>query len=142
MLKRYFMMLLVLAMIAGCATNQMSQKTEITIEKVDSSSVKITHAFLKETGDGLVLSGEVKRKHHSHSAIPGHLHLELIQPNGDVVNKAEIHHTRKANSDHIAVFKIILPTDLAEGTVVRVVHHDAKSHQTNEHHQEWDGHRH
>lgn len=143
MLIRYFMVLCVLAMTVGCATNPMSQKAEINIEKVDSSTVRITHAFLKETGEGLVLSGEVKRKHHSHASIPGHLHLELIRPDGEVVNKAEIHHTRKANSDHIAVFTTVLPSDLAEGSTVRIIHHDAKSHKTDgDHHQMWDAHDH
>jgi len=115
-------------LIVGCATNGIAKQAQISIERVDSSTVNIGHAYLAKTVDGLVLRGEVKRKTHGHGGIPGHLHVELLNPQGQVLKMAEVNHNRKANSDHIADFSTLLPMELAAGSVVRIIHHDMKSH--------------
>ena len=116
------------ALVTGCTANGMAKQAQISIERVDSSTVKIGHAYITKTADGLVLRGEVKRKIHGHGSVPGYLHVELLNPQGQVLKTAEVNHNRKANSDHIANFSTLLPIELVTGSAVRIVHHDMKSH--------------
>jgi len=124
-------------LIAGCATNGMAKQKQISIERVDSSSVNVGHAYIDKTADGLTLRGEVKRKIHSHGKVSGHLHVELINPQGQVLKTAEVNHNRKASSDHIADFSTLLPMELAPGSVVRIIHHDMKSHMSDASDSQW-----
>lgn len=133
MFKKNLVILLGMTVIAGtlvtgCATNSIDKQKQIAIERVDSSSVKIGHAYFAKTAEGLMLRGEVKRKMHSHGKIIGHLHVELISPQGQVLKTAEVKHNKKGSSDHIADFSMLLPVELAAGSVVRIIHHDMKSH--------------
>ena len=118
--------------VSACATMDYAKEADISIERVDSSTVNISHAYITKTKDGLLLRGEVKRKLHSHGTIPGHIHIELVNPDGDVVKTAEVEHSRKASSDHLADFQILLPENMGAGSVVRIVHHDASSHKEEE----------
>lgn len=120
------------SLLAGCATSSVTKHEKVSIERVDSSSVKITHAYLARTGEGLKLRGEVKRIIHGHGSIPGHIHIELLDPQGQVLKTADIDHNRKASSAHISDFSTLLPMELAAGSVVRIIHHDMKSHMSNE----------
>lgn len=115
-------------LLLGCATNIEHQRAEIIIERVHSSTVDIIHAYLQTTSEGLMLKGEVKRKRHSHMNIPGHLRVDLIDPTGEVVQTVKLDHSRKGSSDHLANFSILLPITLAEGSAIRISHHDVTSH--------------
>jgi len=124
--------LLFAVFVSGCATTDYAKEAQITIDRVDSSTVNISHAYLTKTKEGLLLRGEVKRKTHKHGSIPGHLHIELVDPQGKIIKTAEIEHSRKGSSDHIADFQVLLPLELGAGSVIRVVHHDAMSHKDEE----------
>lgn len=116
------------ALLLGCATSSNQQQSGIAIERIHSSTVDIIHAYLQSTPDGLMLKGEVKRKQHSHMNIPGHLRVDLIDPTGEVLKTVKLDHSRKGSSDHLASFAVLLPMTLAEGSVIRITHHDVKSH--------------
>lgn len=119
-----------LTLLSGCATNSQNQATTPTIERVDSSTVTITHAYIDNTKEGGVLKGEIKRTIHSHGGIPGHVRIEIVNSEGKVVKAADIPYTPKPNSEHIADFSVLLPDDYAENSIVRVIHHDMKTHIT------------
>ncbi len=114
-------------LVSGCATNSAAKQAQISIERVDSSSVNITHAYLTKTEKGLNLRGELKRKQHSHGQVLGHVHVEVVNANGDIIKTVELDPSRKASSDHIAKFHTTLPND-ATGNTVKIIHHDALSH--------------
>ena len=129
--------ILIMFLTACATTTDYAKKAGITIERVDSSTVNVSHAYLAKTADGLLLRGEVKRKIHSHGSIPGHLHIELIDPQGQLIKTAEVDHSRKGSSDHIADFQVLLPLELSVGSVIRVVHHDASSHKEEDDMVDW-----
>ena len=114
-------------LLAGCATGSVAKQAQISIERVDSSSVNITHAYLIKTEEGLSLRGELKRKLHSHGPVPGHVHVEVVSRNGEIIKAVDLDLSRKASSDHIAKFQTTLPNEAA-GNIVRIFHHDALSH--------------
>jgi len=115
------------AFVTGCATSNYAKEANITIERINSSSVKITSAYITKTSQGLKLRGEVKRKKHSHAPVPGHIHVEIVNPNGDVIKTIELDPSAKGSSDHIAWFHATLPQE-AIGNKLTITHHDMVSH--------------
>lgn len=102
--------------------------TDIKVEGVNSETARITRLILMPRKDQQVLRGEITRRIHAHGQIPGHLHLELISPQGKVVKTADINYSRPSSSSHVGSFELALPADIEAGSTVRVTHHDLSTH--------------
>jgi len=118
------------AMLAGCATAQgLAQQQGVKLESVDSGSVRITRTYLDATEEAtIILRGELEWRIPSRSSIPGHLHVELIAPDGKVMKEANIDYVRKSFKSRLAKFSLPIPEPLVTGSTIRVTHHDARSH--------------
>ena len=128
----------VIIALSGCATSKTAgPQDRITIEKVGSNSVNITHAYLSQTDSGLTLHGELKRRQHSHALIPGHLHVELIDPNGQELQTADVDYKRKGTKSHISTFHLPIPIELAPGSTIRITHYEPDSHTGAEQNGRW-----
>ncbi len=122
--------LLTVAILAtGCATTPAwVQQDVMKLENIDSSSVHIIRTYLQTGEEGVVLRGELARRIPARGPIPGHLHVELLGPDGKVMKEAEIDHLQKSVKSLHAEFSLLIPPPLIPGGTVRVKHHDAKSH--------------
>lgn len=117
------------AMLAGCATAQgLAQQQGVKLESVDSGSVRITRTYLDATEEETILRGELERRIPARGSIPGHLHVELIAPDGKVMKEADIGYVRKSFKSRLAKFSLPIPEPLVTGSTIRVTHHDARSH--------------
>jgi len=117
------------AFLIGCSTNaNYVKEIDVKIERVDSSSVNITRAYLQSTEKTLVLRGELRRRLPARGAILGHLHIELIGPDGGVFKVAAIGYKRTSIKSNVARFNLPIPSDLTEISLIRIIHHDARSH--------------
>ena len=119
------------AILAGCATTQgLAQQQGVKLESVDSSSsVRITRTYLDATEEAtIILRRELERRIPSRSSIPGHLHVELIAPDGKVMKEANIDYVRNSFKSRLANFSLPIPEPLVTGSTIRVTHHDARSH--------------
>lgn len=115
--------------LSSCATHKTAKpQDQIAIEKVESASVNITHAYLLQTDEGYTLRGELKRRHHSHALIPGHLHVELIDPDGRELQTADIDYKRKGTKSHISTFHLPIPIALEPGSTIRISHFEPDAH--------------
>lgn len=115
--------------ITGCATNTSLVKEEdVAIGRVDSGSARITHAYLQTSGTEMVLRGELQRRFPSRGPIPGHLHVELIAPDGAVFKEATIGYKRMSVKSRIAKFHLEIPAAPSNVQSVRIIHHDLRSH--------------
>jgi len=115
--------------LTGCATNTSLVKEEdVAIERVDSGSARITHAYLQTSETAMVLRGELQRRFPSRGPIPGHLHIELIAPDGAMFKEATIGYKRMSVKSRIAKFHLEIPAIPSNVKSVRVIHHDLRSH--------------
>lgn len=122
-------LLAALVLSAGCATVQgLAQQQGVKLESVDSSSVRITRTYLQSGKEGTVLRGELERRIPMRGFIPGHLHVELIGPDGKVMKEADIGYTHQGGKSRLEKFSLPIPEPLVTGSTIRVTHHDAKSH--------------
>ena len=118
------------ALLAGCSVgNSLVKEGNVAIELVPSSSVKITRAYLVSTDKTLEVHGELMRRlSQSRLRIPGHLHIELVDPDDVVLKVADVDFIHKNVNSRVARFHLPIPVDLPAGSTVRVIHHDARSH--------------
>lgn len=117
------------AFLSGCSTNvYFVKEADVKVERVDSSSAKVIHAYLQSTESTLVLRGELRRRLPGRGAILGHLHIELIGQHGGVFKEAVIGYKRKSIKSSVARFSLPIPGELTEIGLIRVIHHDARSH--------------
>ena len=115
---------------ACTTTNLVKGENDIRIERVDSKGATISHAYLSQSGDQLSLRGEVKRRGHGRGPIPGHLHVTLIDSQGQVIKEADISYIRRNVKSSIATFSTKLPIELASGSKVKITHFNTKTHKT------------
>lgn len=126
------------AFLIGCSTNTNFVKEEdVKVERVDSSSAKVIHAYLQSTESTLVLRGELRRRLPGRGAILGHLHIELIGQDGGVFKEAVIGYKRKSIKSRVARFSLPIPGELTEISLIRVIHHDARSHMSEAEESPW-----
>jgi len=125
-------LLLALAMLliaSGCSTTStVQQEAGITIERVDSSAATINNAYLSYQDGFLSLRGEVKRRLMGRGPIIGHLHVALIDPEGNTLKVADINYMRGNIKSSMASFSERLPLDLAHGSIVRITHFNSEHH--------------
>ena len=115
--------------ISGCVANtSLGKEEDVTIERGDSHSARISRAYLQTSDATMVLRGELQRRFPSHGPIPGHLHIELIAPDGVPFKEAAIGYKRMSVKSRIAKFQLEIPAMPANVKSVRVIHHDLRSH--------------
>ena len=118
-----FIVFVALFSATGCSTiNLVKEQSDIAIERVDSKSASISHAYLTRTDDQILLKGEIKRRLIGRGSLPGYLHVTLIDPQGQVIMEADIDYMRRNVKSSIATFRALLPVDLAPGSTVQLTH--------------------
>ena len=85
----------------------------------------------------MVLRGELQRRFPSRGSIPGHLHVELIAPDGTVFKEAAIGYKRMSVKSRIAKFHLEIPGMPSDIKSVRVIHHDLRSHMSDSQKSPW-----
>ncbi|MDH5301700.1 MAG: hypothetical protein OEW58_10095 [Gammaproteobacteria bacterium] len=131
--------LVIATMLAGCATTPWATLPDrnIAVETIDSGSTGISHAFLSYTKKAIYLRGELERKIAGRGPAPGHLHVELLDKDGNVLKVAMSGYERKNLKSDVAYFTIPIPVDLPALSKVRLRHHDIVSHQETVHDVQW-----
>jgi len=112
----------------GSPKEGQSELLHINIERIDSSSANITHAYLRFTDNELVLRGELKRRLASRGIIPGHLHVEIVDSVGDVIDESVVYYTRKCTSSSTSTYMYKTRVDPGRISVIRITHHNTHSH--------------
>lgn len=121
--------ILALFAVTACSTTNLAKKEhDFTIERVDSKGASINHVYLTYSGNKLTLRGEVKRSLTGRGPIPGHLHISLINSQGDIIKETDIGYKRRNIRSSIATFNTQLPVGLASGSTIKVTHYDSETH--------------
>ena len=125
---------LLLTFLGACASGPMhtgerpESLAHIKLERVGSTIAEIKHAYLSLVDDELVLRGEVQRKLHKRGSVPGHLHVQVLDNQGEVLDDEIVCTTMKCRKTGTAKFIYrteILPDRISK---IRIVHHESHSH--------------
>jgi hypothetical protein len=112
------------------------KKEHIKLESVASDSANITQLYLRKDEAMLELRGELKRhfirptpkRHPSRNLIVGHLDIELMDVNGEMIKESYIAYKQKPTRFGFATFYLPISDDIERISVIRVIHHETRSH--------------
>lgn len=122
----YNLIILSPLVITGCATNQQKEylgQNNITIERVDSRRAHIGIVNVTEADKGIEIRGDIRRRSNLRGPIPGHMDIELISDDGQIISKSYTEYRRRNHKAKTAEFNLKLDTAPKENYIVRVAHH-------------------
>ena len=75
------------ALLSSCASlpDNQAANGSMKVERVDSRDAKIESVQVRAVESGLKISGRLRKKYHGRGAIPGHLHIKVIDRNGEML---------------------------------------------------------
>lgn len=94
------------------------------LERVNSKGARVGHLFAQINESGFSLNGYLTKSFNRRGRIPGHVHVEIYDNNGDVVfSKVSKYHRHgvKARQSH---FVENITIDQTKASTIRVTHHD------------------
>jgi hypothetical protein len=109
--------------LAGCATKgkDLVGSDTVRIEKVSSARGTIGFVRVIQEGEEVTLHGKVSRRPFGRGFIPGHIDLQVINPEGDLLEKCVIDYYPGPKSTY-ANFHATLK-GMPAGSTIRVIHH-------------------
>lgn len=119
-----FLQIFVVATIVGCAAGGIDLVREGGVQIDDQVSCQyahLNHVVVKQNGDNLDVSGELHRNYHQRGMITGHIHVEVVAPDGKILNHVDtgLHHL--SSKSYKARFSTSIPVKIAQGSTVRVI---------------------
>ena len=118
--------------VGGCVSQHSSlvqMEGGLFVEPIPSSRVSLSNIIVRQEGDELVITGEVRRLNAGFSGI-GHVDVAVVSPGGTVINQAHVAHTPKilpktpgARKHRPALFEVHLRCVPPKGSVVRMAYH-------------------
>jgi hypothetical protein len=109
--------------LVGCATQgkDLVGTDTVKIHKVSSAWGTIGFVRVIQDGEEVTLRGAVKRRPSGRGFIPGHIELEVNNPEGDVLEQCVIDYYPGPKSTY-ANFHAVLNATPPPGSTIRVIH--------------------
>jgi hypothetical protein len=94
----------------------------VKIEKVSSAWGTVGFVSVTQEAEEVWLRGQVRRRPSGRGPIPGHIDLEVIDPEGNVLEKLGIDYDRPSPKSRYANFHAVLTATPPPGSTIRVTH--------------------
>lgn len=97
----------------------------VPVVPVDSRMARPTGIHVQVTDQGVEVNGKIKRKGHNNMSLRGHVDVELIASNGQVLESKKVSMSMRSGSskhDHDRDFSTMLALPEAQEYSVRVTH--------------------
>ena len=136
--ERGSLFLLLLSLLATCVSmggcvsqhpSHVQMEGRLFVEPIPSSRVSLSNIIVRQEGDELVITGEVRRLNAGFSGI-GHVDVAVVSPGGTVINHAHAAYTPKilpktpgARKHRPSRFEVHLRCVPPKGSVVRMAYH-------------------
>jgi len=122
----------VLSLISGIALSKerdLVKDNTVKIERVASKYAVVTNVNVRQIDSVLSVYGTIKKRPtFGRGPVPGHIDTEVIEPNGRTVSKKNVRYIRNSTVSRLSKFNFNLDIEVAPGSTLRVVHHDALPH--------------
>ena len=116
------LVVLIYTFVIGCTSIE-SRKANVNIEKTSSRYAHFDRTLVTSTETSVEIYGVLHKRHHSRTIIPGHVHIEIMSPTGDVLYKLETNYYRGSIKARQSKFHVSIPLKLPDGSTVRLMHH-------------------
>ena len=93
------------------------------VERIDSRDAKIETVQVRTVESGLTISGRLRKKYHGRGSIPGHLHIRIIDRNGELLAHTISGYQRRSVKTRRSSFSTTVPVQQGEASIIEVIHH-------------------
>lgn len=110
----------------GCALAPIDLVREgtVDVEYVSSRKVRLSNVSVHVKQPGLLISGEIKKRYRQRAFTSGHVHIEVISPQDEILGKATTQYRFRSTRSTFSHFSAEIPVIAPVGTTIRVIHHD------------------
>ena len=117
--------LLLSMVLTACAAGvDLVRDGTVNLERVPSTQVKISDVHVLREDGVMAVYGKITPFRRA-GFIPGHIHMEVIDPNGKLLRELSADYKRGDTKSRSAHFYVQLPMEPPVGSTVRVIHHRA-----------------
>ncbi len=106
-----------------CITEIYAADKAINVERVNSRDAAISNINLPSTSEGLRITGYLRKSMSQKGHIPGHLHLEILDHNDQLLIETQSNYHRHNRNSKYSHFSEQLSVDPDKVGKVRVIHH-------------------
>ena len=112
-------------LLSGCASmpDNLAANGTLEVEPVDSRDAHIETVRVRAVASGLAISGNLRKKYHGRGAIPGHLHIKVIDHNGELLTQTTSGYQRRSVKQRRSSFSATIPVQQDEAARIEVIHH-------------------
>jgi hypothetical protein len=113
--------------ISACASGMVNLVTDGTVklETVSSRAIHFERVAIYASDTGLVVSGELHKRHHGRGPISGHIDIQVVASDGAILATTNIKYYRGSHKSRTSNFFVEIPIELPMNSTVRIMHHDA-----------------
>jgi len=112
----------------GCQSGQdMGRSGQVHVEAIDHKSLDVSKPSVRQDGADLVISGTIRKQPQSSGPGIGHLHVELVNASGAVLQRTTIDWTppslppqRPGRGGRVAYYTARVPWALPQNATIRV----------------------
>ncbi len=116
--------IVMVAVLAGCATGKdLVRNGTLKVERIDSNRARLSSVYVRQEGEGIYVRGTLTKRSAGRSPIPGHVHITVFDPEGDVLGDTRTSYERTSGKARSARFYVRIPIELSNGSTLRVTHH-------------------
>lgn len=122
-ISRFFAVVPIIFLLFSCGTSMKNLVLEgaATVDTSSSRDVHFSHVKVYESDAGLLISGELHKNTHGRGPIRGHIHIEVITPDGSNLATTSIEYL--SSRSQTSRFSIEMPIEVPMNITVKIVHH-------------------
>ena len=94
----------------------------MNVETIPSKTGHVDRVYVLASDMGIRITGEVHGSFHQRSNIYGHLDVEVIAPNGDMLWKETFSYLNLGGKSRTSPFSVEVPVVIPDGSTIRVIH--------------------
>ncbi len=124
---KFFAIIVILFVLSACGSSLKNLVREGT-SKVDTTSSRGVHfnrVDVYESDAGLLVRGELHKRSHRRGPIPGHVHIEIIAPDGTVLANTSTNYHRGSSKSRTSRFTVKIPIEVPMNSTIQIMHHRA-----------------
>ncbi len=123
--RKCFISLTLTTLLSGCVSlpENLATNGSIEVERGDSRDAKIETVQIRAVESGLKINGTLRKKYHGRGAIPGHLHIKVIDHDGEELTQITSRYQRRNVKERRSYFSVSVPIQQNEAARIEVIHH-------------------
>ena len=123
--QNHLITLTLATLLSGCASmpDNLAANGTMKVERVDSRDAHIEIVQVRAVTFGLKISGRLRKRYHGRGVIPGHLHIKIIDRNGEILAQTTSGYQRRSVKTRRSSFSTTISMQQGEVSTIEVIHH-------------------